>query len=110
MTLREPKSVQSCSPNWVSRIERMSRSDSAASCGRSCEEASAWIRLKPGARLTEDDVKAFCRGRIAHYKVPRYIAFVEEYPTTVTGKVQKFKLREMGIERFALGSARMETA
>ncbi len=75
------------------------------------EEASAWIRLKPGARLTEDDVKAFCRGRIAHYKVPRYVAFVEEYPTTVTGKVQKFKLREMGIERFALhGSARMETA
>jgi fatty-acyl-CoA synthase len=75
------------------------------------EEASAWIRLKPGARLTEDDVKAFCRGRIAHYKVPRYVAFVEEYPTTVTGKVQKYKLREMGIERFALhGSARMETA
>jgi fatty-acyl-CoA synthase len=74
------------------------------------EEASAWIRLKPGARLTEDDVKAFCKGRIAHYKVPRYIAFVEEYPTTVTGKVQKFKLREMGIERFALGAAHMETA
>jgi fatty-acyl-CoA synthase len=75
------------------------------------EEASAWIRLKPGARLTEDDVKAFCRERIARYKVPRYVAFVEDYPTTVTGKVQKFKLREMGIERFALhGSARMETA
>jgi fatty-acyl-CoA synthase len=75
------------------------------------EEASAWVRLKPGARLTEDDVKAFCRGRIAHYKVPRYVAFVEEYPTTVTGKVQKYKLREMGIERFGLeGSARMETA
>src|SRR5215813_13324927 len=49
MTLREPKSVQSCSPNWVSRIERMSRSDTAASYGRSCEEASAWMRLE---RLT----------------------------------------------------------
>jgi fatty-acyl-CoA synthase len=78
---------------------------------RYVEEASAWIRLKPGARLTEDDVKAFCRGRIAHYKVPRYVAFVEEYPTTVTGKVQKYKLREIGIKRFGLhGSARMETA
>jgi fatty-acyl-CoA synthase len=75
------------------------------------EEASAWIRLKPGAQLTEDEVKAFCKSRIAHYKVPHYVAFIQEYPTTVTGKVQKFKLREMGIQRFGLhGSARIETA
>jgi fatty-acyl-CoA synthase len=66
------------------------------------EEISAWIRLKPGATLTEDEVNAFCRGKIAHYKVPRYVVFVEEFPTTVTGKVQKFKLREMGVERFGL--------
>jgi fatty-acyl-CoA synthase len=75
------------------------------------EEVCAWIRLKPGAALTEEEVKRFCRGRIGHYKVPRYIAFVEEFPTTVTGKVQKFKLRELGIERFGLQkAARVETA
>jgi fatty-acyl-CoA synthase len=75
------------------------------------EEVCAWIRLKPGATLTEDEVKAFCRGRIAHYKIPRYVVFVDEYPTTVTGKVQKFKLREIGIERFGLQrAAGMETA
>ena len=66
------------------------------------EEASAWIRLKPGAQLTEEEVKAFCRGRIAHFKVPRYVIFVDDYPTTVTGKVQKFKLRQRGVERFGL--------
>ena len=75
------------------------------------EEVCAWIRLKPGAVLTEGEVKRFCRGRIGHYKVPRYVAFVEEFPTTVTGKVQKFKLRELGIERFGLQkAARVETA
>jgi fatty-acyl-CoA synthase len=75
------------------------------------EEVCAWIRLKPGASLTDEEVKAYCRGRIAHYKVPRYVVFVEEYPTTVTGKVQKFKLRELGIERFGLQKAAgMETA
>jgi fatty-acyl-CoA synthase len=75
------------------------------------EEVSAWIRLKPGATLTEEEVKEFCRGRIAHYKVPRYVVFVDEYPTTVTGKVQKFKLRERGIERFGLEqAAAVETA
>jgi fatty-acyl-CoA synthase len=75
------------------------------------EEVSAWIRLKPGARLLKEEIKTFCKGRIAHYKIPRYIVFVDEFPTTVTGKVQKFKLRELGIERFGLQkSARMETA
>jgi fatty-acyl-CoA synthase len=69
------------------------------------EEVCAWIRPKPETILTEDEIRAFCRGRIAHYKVPRYVMFVEEYPTTVTGKVQKFKLREMGIERFGLQQA-----
>jgi fatty-acyl-CoA synthase len=78
---------------------------------RFVEEICAWIRLKPGTRLSEDEVRTFCRGRIAHYKIPRYIVFVDEYPTTVTGKVQKFKLRELGIERFGLHRAStMETA
>jgi fatty-acyl-CoA synthase len=78
---------------------------------RYVEEVCAWVRLKPGAKLTEAEVKDFCKRRLAHYKVPRYVVFVEEYPTTVTGKVQKFKLREMGIERFALQrAAAVETA
>jgi len=75
------------------------------------EEVSAWIRLKPGAHLTEQEITQFCKSKIAHYKIPRYIVFVDEYPTTVTGKVQKFKLRELGIERFGLHTAAgMQTA
>jgi fatty-acyl-CoA synthase len=75
------------------------------------EELCAWIRLKPGAELSQADVKFYCKGRIAHYKIPRYVVFVAEYPTTVTGKVQKFKLKELGIERFGLQkAARVETA
>jgi fatty-acyl-CoA synthase len=75
------------------------------------EAISAWIRLKPGAALTEDQVKHFCCGQIAHYKVPRYVVFVDEYPTTVTGKVQKYRLRELGVERFRLQKAAgIETA
>lgn len=75
------------------------------------EEVCAWIRLRPGATLTEDEVKGFCKGRIAHFKVPRYVVIVDEYPTTVTGKVQKYKLREMGIEHFGLHkAAKIETA
>jgi fatty-acyl-CoA synthase len=69
------------------------------------EEVCAWVRLKPGASLTEEELKAHCRGRIAHFKVPRYVVFVDEYPTTVTGKVQKYRLRELGIERFGLEKA-----
>jgi fatty-acyl-CoA synthase len=75
------------------------------------EEICAWIRLKPGAELTEEAVEQFCRGQIAHYKIPRYVVMVDEFPTTVTGKVQKFKLREMGVERFGLQrAATVETA
>jgi fatty-acyl-CoA synthase len=75
------------------------------------EEVCAWVRLKPGAVVTEAELRAFCRGKIAHYKVPRYVVFVDEYPTTVTGKVQKYRLREMGVERFGLHrAARVETA
>jgi fatty-acyl-CoA synthase len=69
------------------------------------EEVSAWIRLKGDAVLTAEEVRTYCRERVAHYKVPRYVVFVDEFPTTVTGKVQKFRLRAMGIERFGLQSA-----
>jgi fatty-acyl-CoA synthase len=78
---------------------------------RTGEEVAAWIRTRPGETLTEDEVRAYCQDRIAHYKIPRYVAFVDEYPITVTGKVQKFKLREMGVARFGLQrAAAVETA
>jgi fatty-acyl-CoA synthase len=58
------------------------------------EEVCAWIRLKPGHSATAESVREWCRGRIAHYKVPRYIEFVETFPMTITGKVQKHLMRE----------------
>jgi fatty-acyl-CoA synthase len=58
------------------------------------EELCAWIIAKPGQSATEDEVREFCRGQIAHYKVPRYIRFVREFPMTVTGKIQKFRIRD----------------
>ena len=58
------------------------------------EELCAWIIVRPGQSLDEDAVRAFCKGQIAHYKVPRYIRFVTEFPMTVTGKIQKFKIRD----------------
>lgn len=75
------------------------------------EEICAWIKPKAGQTLTEEGIRDFCRGKIAHFKVPRYVVILEEFPTTVTGKIQKFKLREMGVERFGLGqAAKIETA
>ena len=72
------------------------------------EEVCAWIRTRPGAALTPDAVRDFCVGRIAHQKVPRYVEIVESFPMTVTGKMQKFLMRE-AMER-KLGLAAAETA
>jgi fatty-acyl-CoA synthase len=66
------------------------------------EELCAWIRLRTGAACTEDEIRAFCEGRIAHYKIPRYIRFVVEFPLTVSGKVQKFVIRERMIKELNL--------
>ncbi len=66
------------------------------------EEVCAWIVLKPGQQATEDEIRAFCQGQIAHYKIPRYIRFVTEMPMTVTGKVQKFVMRDRMIEELKL--------
>ncbi|HZZ70602.1 MAG TPA: AMP-binding protein [Phenylobacterium sp.] len=66
------------------------------------EELCAWIVLKPGAELTAEAVRAFCQGQIAHYKIPRHVRFVEGFPTTVTGKVQKFAMREAMIAELGL--------
>jgi fatty-acyl-CoA synthase len=72
------------------------------------EELMAWIVTRGGAELDRDAVAEFCKGKIAHYKVPRYVEVVSEFPMTVTGKVQKYKLREQAIEE--LGLAEVETA
>ncbi|HUN28359.1 MAG TPA: AMP-binding protein [Alphaproteobacteria bacterium] len=59
------------------------------------EQLCAWIVLREGASASEEDLKAFCQGKIAHFKVPHYVRFIDGFPMTVTGKIQKYKLREM---------------
>jgi fatty-acyl-CoA synthase len=68
------------------------------------EELCAWIRLAAGETCTEEEIRAFCRGRIAHYKIPRYVRFVQEFPLTVSGKVQKFVIREQMIRELGLSA------
>ncbi|MBV9165485.1 MAG: AMP-binding protein [Solirubrobacterales bacterium] len=75
------------------------------------EELMAWIVLRAGATLDAQGVREFCEGRIARYKIPRYMKFVDSFPMTVTGKVQKFKMREVAIEELGLeGAAAVATA
>jgi len=75
------------------------------------EELSAWIVLKPGQSATEEEIRAFCKGQIAHYKIPRYVRFVDAFPMTVTGKIQKFRMREVSVEELGLErAAAIETA
>ncbi len=67
------------------------------------EELIAWVKLTPGTHnITDDDLRAFCKGQITHFKIPRYIKFVDEFPMTVTGKIQKFKMREISIQELGL--------
>ncbi len=78
---------------------------------RFVEEVMAWVMLKPGETADEDEIRDFCKGKIAHYKIPRYIKMTTEFPMTVTGKVQKFRMREMAIEELGLHKAAgIETA
>jgi len=62
------------------------------------EIVCAWVRLRPGVEATEDEIKEFCQGQIAYYKIPAHIRFVEEFPATLSGKIQKYKIREFEIE------------
>jgi fatty-acyl-CoA synthase len=62
----------------------------------------AWIRLRDGETANADEIRAFCREQIAHYKIPRYIKFVDGFPMTVTGKIQKFLMREQMIAELSL--------
>ena len=66
-------------------------------CSRYGEEIVAWIKLHPGHSATVEELQGWCKARIAHFKVPRHIRFVDEYPMTVTGKVQKFRMREISV-------------
>ena len=75
------------------------------------EELMAWVKIKNGCTVTEGEIKDFCKGQIAHYKIPRYIKFVDEFPMTVSGKIQKYKMRETSIKELGLDEiARIKTA
>ena len=69
------------------------------------EEVMAWVKLREGASVTGDELAAWCRGKIATYKIPRFWKFVDAFPMTVTGKIQKFKMREVAVEELGLSSA-----
>jgi fatty-acyl-CoA synthase len=70
------------------------------------EELCAWIQLRDGAEpITAESLREFCVGRVAHYKVPRYVHLVDEFPMTVTGKVRKIEMRERSVEIFGLEHA-----
>ncbi len=66
------------------------------------EELCAWIRLHPGKAADEAEIRAFCEGQISSHKIPRYLRLVDEFPMTVTGKVQKFLIRQTMIEELGL--------
>jgi fatty-acyl-CoA synthase len=75
------------------------------------EQVMAWVKLREGAEATGEDIKDFCRGRIAHFKVPEYVKFVDSFPMTVTGKIRKVEMREVSIAELELESAaRIESA
>jgi fatty-acyl-CoA synthase len=70
------------------------------------EEVCAWVKLHPGEEMTIEELRAFCQDQIAHYKIPRYVKFVEAFPMTVTGKVQKFVMREQMTAELDLAEAK----
>jgi fatty-acyl-CoA synthase len=75
------------------------------------EELCAWVKLRPGADLTLEELREYCTGKIAHYKIPRYLRVTDDFPMTVTGKVQKFKMREVSVGELNLhDAARTQTA
>src|SRR2546428_12588573 len=70
------------------------------------EEVCAWVVLREGADLDDEELKEFCRGSIARFKIPRYVRFVDSFPMTVTGKIQKFKMRELEMSERGLAEVR----
>ena len=75
------------------------------------EEVLAWIKLRSGHTATAQEIQDYCRGGLARCKTPRYVQFVTSFPTTVTGKIQKFRIREIAIQQLGLAeAAKIETA
>ena len=74
------------------------------------EEVMAWVKLHKQEQASEDEIKEFCKGQIAHFKIPKYIWFVEEFPMTVTGKLQKFRMREMAIKKMTQQGKKNQSA
>ncbi len=69
------------------------------------EEIAAWVDLHPGEQMTAEELREFCRHRLAHFKIPKFIRFTDEFPMTVTGKMQKFRMRELMLEMLRESSA-----
>ncbi|HMD84820.1 MAG TPA: AMP-binding protein [Terriglobia bacterium] len=69
------------------------------------EQVMAWVKLRPGARSSTEAIREFCKGRIAHFKIPRHVKFVDSFPTTINGKTQKYKMREISIREMGLEEA-----
>ena len=69
------------------------------------EEVMAWVKLKPGATATSKELTDYCKGKIAYFKIPSYFKFTDTYPMTVTGKIQKFKIREISTKELGLEEA-----
>jgi fatty-acyl-CoA synthase len=75
------------------------------------EEIMAWVKVKPGEQITEEEIREYCKDQIAHYKIPRYVKVVDAFPMTVTGKIQKFVMRNQSIEELGLQNiASIQTA
>ncbi|MBP9234761.1 MAG: AMP-binding protein, partial [Hyphomonadaceae bacterium] len=70
------------------------------------EEICAWVKLRAGEWSSHEEIVSFCRGQIAHYKIPRYVKFVDSFPMTVTGKIQKFEMRKAMIAELSLVEAK----
>jgi fatty-acyl-CoA synthase len=68
------------------------------------EQVMAWVKLKTGQTLTAEELQRFCHGQIMDYKIPKYVKFVDDFPKTVTGKVQKFRMREISTEELGLNN------
>jgi fatty-acyl-CoA synthase len=69
------------------------------------EEIMAWVKLKAGETASEEEIRTFCQGQIAHFKVPRYVKFADAFPMTVTGKIQKYLMRQQSIDELHLQQA-----
>src|SRR5439155_23902294 len=74
------------------------------------EQVMAWVKVKPSQSMTAEELQAFCHGQIMDYKIPRYVKFVEDFPKTVTGKVQKYRMREISTAELGLDQTRKKAA